>query len=1139
MEMSNESKEISSQTVSSRAVLKYEDAVSLNQYVQLEKHTDLNLPPSNWLRDNMAGRFATQKTKETFDCSSLFMANKYPELIGEVDVISAADHIKKLLKTPFSNSELSMSVHCIGKSLLLNEIDVPRLLQQSSIYCGDPNLQWLHDLYCSAANIPLGSELLPKKRNKLKSEIETIHSKFMYYSTEDKVPNSTNESTAHSDDIIKFESLPSSQEENTDHARQIMNTVDNVKNPESSIPASSCFLRDVLWTFEDITMLVGSNLPIFGGGKYPAVSLRLRDSSKPISILTGIDYWLDNLMCNVPELIMCYHLKGIVQKYEQLKTTDLPQLEGSSFSPGVIRDVAQNILSFLKANCTKEGHTYWLYKSTKDDIIKLYDLTSICSNSSVEQHNPFSITVALLLYQIARNIISSNEITEQNITRVRALLQNCDLLLEKGGRPDISFLANYLLAELYGDIYKNINTSSCDETDDDTSRSNTDDELNENENSFKAVTVSVNNLRVPARRRRKSVHFEVPLSSLDKECKCKKSLCFISKALGWLDSLSEEATMNDESNNPQSEAKLCESKSQTVAIQQQGKTTLDLISKDMQILKMPLSSQPKSSISYAIMKDGLLETAARCYLTLSDINVTKKKFGRALRFVQISCFCLMSVKKQSLECTYLSVKSLMLYGDLLTMLVKTTTNKDSEKEDFTSPNDIDVRFIALLKPSDDCELYDVNVKAICDCFERTDEELLLCSVSLYEKAVKRTGDEKEENVMTQIIELTRRLGNVRNELGVLHMNKAALMAKKYGIPSDQEVELWKISFDYFENSIRAFEVANDKVNLALVYANRGRLMCLCAQVYGYSTRSKFEESRGQFTQQEKTYFGKAFEYYHKALLLLNRQEKSSIWINVSIELSGAYFMMATVLQDYAPLNSMAEEKVIKEVSSSLMKVLQYGEPVLQHCSEQQRDVVVLRLGMVHQRLASLYHHVLRNQLSDHGKKNYRSLAELHYKKVYTILNPCTYLLENLRVIVLHAALFDYMLKQASTGRTLKSKLDMFLHKDVESSRNLLSALKEVLNQLNLKSESKLYDDMDELTKALTLIGEQLNSTIKDVLKLLSHKKQKDGLDLSTVKRLYEILLRGVNNKENDIERKVRGLASVLSDMKMEYADIKL
>lgn len=56
-----------------------------------------------------------------------------------------------------------------------------------------------------------------------------------------------------------------------------------------------------------------------------------RDMAKPINVLTGLDYWLDNLMCNwkflllydkhilivlfsfwfvgnVPEVVMCYHL---------------------------------------------------------------------------------------------------------------------------------------------------------------------------------------------------------------------------------------------------------------------------------------------------------------------------------------------------------------------------------------------------------------------------------------------------------------------------------------------------------------------------------------------------------------------------------------------------------------------------------------------------------------------------------------------------------------------------------------------------------------------------------------------------------------------------------------------------------------
>lgn len=51
-----------------------------------------------------------------------------------------------------------------------------------------------------------------------------------------------------------------------------------------------------------------------------------------------------------------------LQKYEMIKTEDIPHLENSTFSTRVVKDIAQNILSFLKSNCTKEGHTYWLFK---------------------------------------------------------------------------------------------------------------------------------------------------------------------------------------------------------------------------------------------------------------------------------------------------------------------------------------------------------------------------------------------------------------------------------------------------------------------------------------------------------------------------------------------------------------------------------------------------------------------------------------------------------------------------------------------------------------------------------------------------------------------------------------------------------
>ena len=57
--------------------------------------------------------------------------------------------------------------------------------------------------------------------------------------------------------------------------------------------------------------------------------------NSPINVLTGMDYWLDNLMCNVPEIAMCYHLNGIVKRYELLKTEEIPHVENAQFSPRV------------------------------------------------------------------------------------------------------------------------------------------------------------------------------------------------------------------------------------------------------------------------------------------------------------------------------------------------------------------------------------------------------------------------------------------------------------------------------------------------------------------------------------------------------------------------------------------------------------------------------------------------------------------------------------------------------------------------------------------------------------------------------------------------------------------------------------
>ncbi|KAK6328677.1 hypothetical protein J4Q44_G00006550 [Coregonus suidteri] len=185
------------------------------------------------------------------------------------------------------------------------------------------------------------------------------------------------------------------------------------------------------------------------GKQWPQKHYSWQDNNKPINILTGIDYWLGNLMCNVPELVMCFHVNGIVQKYEMIKTEDIPDLENSTFSTRVVKDIAQNILSFLKSNCTKEGH-YWLLKASGSDIVKLYDLTTLCEEAAEEKcQNPFTLPVAVLLYKVASNMMLKKSQNRKHYVTIRTLLLNCVKLLDQDRHPQIIASAHYMQAELF------------------------------------------------------------------------------------------------------------------------------------------------------------------------------------------------------------------------------------------------------------------------------------------------------------------------------------------------------------------------------------------------------------------------------------------------------------------------------------------------------------------------------------------------------------------------------------------------------------------------------------------------------------------------------------------------------------------
>nr|KAG8537845.1 hypothetical protein GDO81_023709 [Engystomops pustulosus] len=198
------------------------------------------------------------------------MAYDFIDSVGkEVDVVADSENIKKLLKIPYSKSHVSMAVHRIGRTLLLDELDIQELFMRSS-QTGD--WTWLKEFYQRL----MDQKWQRKKKSKEHWYQKAILSKFLYYSINGDDPAEPVPSTSHEsqEDQNLREPSPS------DHVAwpAPFETLSSVSEESgaSDQGLKNDFVRNILWTFEDIHMLVGSNMPIFGGGRYPAVSLRLR-----------------------------------------------------------------------------------------------------------------------------------------------------------------------------------------------------------------------------------------------------------------------------------------------------------------------------------------------------------------------------------------------------------------------------------------------------------------------------------------------------------------------------------------------------------------------------------------------------------------------------------------------------------------------------------------------------------------------------------------------------------------------------------------------------------------------------------------------------------------------------------------------
>uniref|UniRef100_A0A8C1E541 Erythroid differentiation regulatory factor 1 n=1 Tax=Cyprinus carpio carpio TaxID=630221 RepID=A0A8C1E541_CYPCA len=1128
--------------VKSRAVVKYSAAPPSSSYALLQEKTDLKLPPANWLRENTqlgtAGTTVLGSSRKSKPFSSFGMAYDFIDCIGDdVDVVSDSENIKKLLKIPYSKSHVSMAVHRVGSTLLLDELDIQELFMRSS-QTGD--WTWLKEFYQRL----IDQKWQRKKKSKEHWNEKAILSKFLYYSinsdgTAVPVPSDTeqaaeegcgtaaegsswpatfNSSTAESEESAIPKEVDTYALGHVSSVPKEQNLPTLFNEGENSQDLRNDFVRNILWTFEDIHMLVGSNMPIFGGGRYPAVSLRLRDNNKPINVLTGIDYWLDNLMCNVPELVMCFHVNGIVQKYEMIKTEDIPDLENSTFSTRVVKDIAQNILSFLKSNCTKEGHTYWLFKASGSDIVKLYDLTTLCEEAAEEKcQNPFTLPVAVLLYKVASNMILKKSQNRKNYGTIRTLLLNCIKLLDEERHPQIIASAHYMLAELFQlddvsedegngeslrgggseDSYSDEEEEEEEEEEDESCSYSTSSELQDDSKAV-AIIRSVGELSVPEKYKNVC---ECTFFHLEE--KCRLVLSYVLKGLKAVDS-----SIKKESDLPAADPSTpiplkYEERSQNGArdVEQDIALLLDRVGPCNEELKVPTRSGMLPGTWQHRMKLQLFLKASKAYYVLSDAATNLLKYGRALRYIKLALQC---------HDAYCSINGglhpqvllfhcqcLSLCGDVQLMLAQNASNRAAYLEEYNYQTKDDQEILHCLHRESSCQAFSMATDLASD-----PEYQLIVSSKCYEAAHDLlTSGVLKDLGQEQLGQVLKRLGNIRNEMGVFYMNQAAAMqVEKQGVRRSvcmAEQELWKKSFSCFEKGMQDFNAISDSVNTALLLCNIGRLMRICAQAHCVTTS---EHSRGEFSPEEALYYNKAIDYYQRALKSLGcRESHSAVWDSVNWELSTTYFTLATLLQDYAPLSRKAQEQIEREVTETMMKSLRFCD--LQTESARQ-PLYQYRAATIHHRLASMYHSCYRNQVGDESdRKQHRALAEQHYSKAVRLFislsdAPC----ELLRTLLERVAFAEFTMAGQNSSAVKLKTLTGALEIMCETRHAFKLIHKELLDPLDENSDKpeELHSDSspsselntEEVVKLIGVFEPSFSFLLLQLIKLSTASKRK-------------------------------------------------
>ncbi|KAJ4963720.1 hypothetical protein NE237_023659 [Protea cynaroides] len=508
------------------AIVPSSETLSAPRYRMLPTETDLNTPPllSHFPDKVLPYDAVSSKTGGDLHwesgpisqnlarkCEALAVTG-LAEYGDEVDVVAGADIVKQIFKMPYSKTRLSIAVHRVGQTLVLNtgpDVEEGEKLirrHNNQAKCADQSLFLnfaMHSVRVEACDCPpskyvpseeqADSTILPGQYESRKGSFvssdnpaEGDGSQYLGQNADGKekarLSHRTEYSNVNPDDYV----WASKQNKRNNRRDAVKKTSQVGEKPRCMVQESDKyrrvgndgFLRVLFWQFHNFRMLLGSDLLLFSNEKYVAVSLHLWDVARQVTPVTWLEAWLDNLMASVPELAICYHQNGVVQGYELLKTDDIFLLKGISedgtpaFNPHVVQQNGLSVFRFLQDNCKQDPGAYWLYKSAGEDVIQLFDLSVIPKNHSTDAHDNSSsglpmlihrrrdslFSLGTLLYRVAHRL--SLSMTPTGRAKCARLFKKCFEFLDKQDHLVVRAFAHEQFARLILKCYGELDLTS-------------------------------------------------------------------------------------------------------------------------------------------------------------------------------------------------------------------------------------------------------------------------------------------------------------------------------------------------------------------------------------------------------------------------------------------------------------------------------------------------------------------------------------------------------------------------------------------------------------------------------------------------------------------------------------------------------